>query len=60
MPFFSKVQTPFEFSGYSPEDAHYSEKSSSDTSLIILIVQSRDTPAYLLCFLLEIESAAIK
>ena len=42
------------------QDAYYSETSPSDTGLVILIVQSRDTPAYLLCFLLEIVSVAIR
>ena len=28
------------------QDAHYSETSPSNTGLIILIFQSRDTPAY--------------
>ena len=39
--------------------AYYLETSPSDTGLIILIVQSRDTNAELSCFLLKIANVAI-
>ena len=42
------------------QDGYYSEASPSDTGLIILVVQPKDSPAYLLCFLLEIISVAIR
>ena len=42
------------------QDAYYSETSAIDTGLIILIAQSRNTPAYLQCVLLEIVGAAIR
>ena len=42
------------------QDGYYSEESPSDTGLIILVVQPKDSPAYLLCFLLEIISVAIR